>query len=236
MARPVYHAPQTEEQKREERVENVIAVVVILLVVAGGTLLFVHWLQARHAPPQEDPDARYTLSVGVNPLLGSADAPVTIIEFADYECAACGAFSRDTFPKLKAAYIDTGKVQFAFRDYPIEAMHPESSAAAVAARCARDQGKYWEFHDALYATQGQLGGQLYNETAARLGLNVTRLDECRSSGTYDAEVQADYLEGLNQGRVSATPTFFINGKRLVGNQPFETFQAMIEAELQRLKS
>jgi protein-disulfide isomerase len=233
--RVVYHEPQTEEQKREERVENLIAVLVILVVVVVGTILFVHWLQARHALPQENPDTRYTLSIGENPLLGRENASVTIIEFADYECAACAAFYQDVFPKIKAAYIDTGKVRFAFRDYPIEAMHPEAFAAAISARCAREQGKYWAFHDALYAAQGQLSDQVYNETAARLGLNVTQLNDCRSAGTYDAEVRTDYLEGLNQGRVAATPTFFINGKRLVGNQPFETFQGMIEAELQRLK-
>jgi len=229
--RAVFHEPQTEEQKREERVENIIALAVMFLVVAAAIFLFMRWWDAHHTPLQPGPDTVFKVGLGTNLVLGDPNAPVTIVEFADYECSSCAAFYKDAFLQLKTVYIDTGKVQFAFRDYPIETTHPEAFAAAVAARCAGDQSKYWEFHDALYNSSAPLNSTLYDALAMSLNLNMTQFDACRSSGSHDQEIREDYVEGINQGRVVATPTFFIAGKRYVGNQPYADFQTAIEQAL-----
>lgn len=171
----------------------------------------------------------YGISLDDDPVLGSADARVTIVEFSEFVCPFCGLFARDTFPQLKADYIDTGKVRFVFRDYIV---HPTAHLAAEASECAHEQGndKYWAYNEKLFQNQGSLASDNLKAYASALGLDTAQFDACLDSGKYKAEVDKDTADGQSYG-VSGTPTFFINGKKFVGAQPYANFQQEIDAAL-----
>jgi protein-disulfide isomerase len=175
------------------------------------------------------PAARVEVSEDDDAVLGDDDAPVTIVEFSDYECPFCGRHFQQTYPQLKADYIDTGKVRLVFRDFPLS-FHPSAQKAAEAAECAGDQNKYWEMHDKLFQNQQALGVTNLKQYAADLGLNTGTFNSCLDSGKYAQEIQADMADGSAAG-VSGTPSFFINGRLVVGAQPYQVFQQAIEAEL-----
>ncbi|MBT4936188.1 thioredoxin domain-containing protein [Candidatus Woesearchaeota archaeon] len=160
---------------------------------------------------------------------GSADAPVTIIEFSDYECPFCGKYVQETYPQIVTEYIDTGKVQYVFRDFPLD-FHQNAQKASEAAECAGEQGKYWDMHDQLFANQNLLDVDNLKRYALNLGLDTDEFDTCLDSGSMEAEVQKDMADGQKAG-VSGTPAFFINGKMISGAQPFSAFKTEIEAAL-----
>ncbi len=183
----------------------------------------------------ESQESLGNLYVGVNAdddaILGDKNAPIEIIEFSDYECPFCTRFYTDTLPQLKAAYIDTGKAKLIYRDFPL-GFHANAQKAAEAAECAEDQGKYYEMHDKLFE-QGVSGGvTAFKQYAKEIGLNTATFDACLDSGKHTSEVQKDFQDGQRAG-VSGTPTFYINGQQLVGAQPFEAFQQIIEQELNK---
>ena len=180
------------------------------------------------------------ISVDDDPVLGDPKARVTIIEFGDYQCPFCRSFWKDTFPRLKKEYIDTGKVRFVFRDFPQKG-HPEAIAAAVAAECAEDQGRYWPFHDKVFREQDRRGqpDEVVRFRAAELkrwatdvGLEAAAFNECFDAGRHQDEVMKDYEDAAGLG-MKGTPVFFVNGRALLGAHPFATFQKAIEAELSR---
>jgi len=184
---------------------------------------------------QPDPNARVDVSIDDDAMLGNKDAKVTIVEFSDYQCPFCRRFWTDTLPSLKKEYIDTGKARFVYRDFPLS-MHPAAQPSALAAECAEEQGKYWEMHDKIFAEQAKQGeGTVsYGVTeikkwAKEIGLSI---DQCLDSSKYQEEVAKDLADGTKAG-VSGTPTFYVNGKVLVGAQPFEVFKQLIEEELAR---
>jgi protein-disulfide isomerase len=164
-------------------------------------------------------------------ILGEEDAPVTIIEFSDYQCPYCGRFFRETLPQIKSKYIDTGKVRLIFRDFPLS-FHPNAEPAAIAANCAGEQGKYYEFHDKIFENQASLSDASYRQWAEELGLDVAAWEACREDPDQRAEVRKDFLDGQNAG-VRGTPAFFINGKLVSGAQPYSVFEQLIEAELSK---
>ena len=173
------------------------------------------------------------IGVDDDPALGDPKARVTIIEFGDYQCPFCRQFWRETFPRLKKEYIDTGKVRFIYRDYP-QAVHPEAMLSAMAAECADDQGKYFEFHDKVFREQDRRGRDVVRFRAAELKrwaadlkLDTAVFDACLDGERHKDEVSRDYkdLEGLG---LEGTPIFFVNGRALVGAHPFATFQKVIE--------
>ncbi len=174
------------------------------------------------------------IDVKGEPALGNANAPVEIVEFTDYQCPFCERAFQQTYPQIKKDYIDTGKVRYVVKDFPLS-IHPEADEASEAANCALDQGKYFEMHDLIFASQDQWAGSsdpksIFKGYAQQLGLNAGTFNSCLDSGKYTAENQQDISEGLQAG-VSGTPTFFINGNKLVGAQPYSAFQAAIDAEL-----
>ena len=120
-------------------------------------------------------------------------------------------------------------MRIVFRDYPLN-FHPNAQPAAEAAQCANEQGKFWEYHDKLFANQSGLNPENYKKWAAELGLDATRFDECVAAGRYRSDILADFQAGQKVG-VSGTPAFFVNGRMLSGAQPFEAFKAVIEEEL-----
>jgi protein-disulfide isomerase len=168
---------------------------------------------------------------------GAADAPVTIYEFSDYQCPFCLRFFEETKPLLDENYIETGQVRFVYKDFPLDSIHPQARSAARAAECAGEQGSYWPMHDRLFGARGQWADQLdavvmYQRFATDLALDTNAFSQCLDSERFADEIQSDLEEGLRAG-VQGTPTFFINGKVLVGAQPYDAFVAILEGELQQ---
>ena len=179
------------------------------------------------------------IGVDDDPQLGKADAKVTIIEFGDYQCPLCRVFWRDTLPRIKKEYVDTGRVRIVFRDFPIQDIHPEATVTAMAGECAEDQGKFWEFHDKAFREQDHRGRDIVRYKVADvkrwamdIGLEAAAFNECLDSERHKAEVEKDYKDGADIG-MTGTPVFFINGRAVVGAHPFATFQKVIEEELQK---
>lgn len=197
-----------------------------LLLVAFGAA-------CASSPP---PSATATPPAEFN-VLGREDAPVSIIEFTDLQCPYCARFATQTFPEIRRNYIDTGKVRFAARDLPLP-FHAFAVPAAVAARCAGEQGKFWEFREALFAVQSRLGTAPYDELARRFGMDVGRFDACRRDGRQEANVRADLALAQSQG-IRSTPSFVIGrivngsfeGETVSGARPYEEFAARIDALL-----
>jgi len=189
----------------------------------------------RPQPPQVS-----TVAMAGNPMLGRKDAPVTMIEFSDYQCPFCKRFFENTLPTIKTQYVDTGKVRYVFRDFPLDRIHPQARKAAEAAHCAGEQGKYWEMHDLLFQNQRALQVEKLKEYARSLeGLEPSAFDTCLDEGTYGAEVQKDYDDGTAAG-IRGTPGFFIGrtgsgdtirGTFIRGAQPFQAFNQEIERQL-----
>ena len=163
---------------------------------------------------------------------GSPDAPVTIIEFSDYQCPFCQRWFNDTYPQLQP-YLEDGTAQLIFVDFPLN-IHPEAPAAHQAARCAGElsgNDGYWTMHDALFKTLGRWGGQanpapILKEVANEVGLDGEAIQSCVESERYKEQVDAGLREGVRLG-VSGTPTFFVNGTRLVGAQPWSAFEPFL---------
>jgi len=142
-------------------------------------------------------------------------------------------FAQQTFPQLKREYIDTGKVRFVYRDFPLS-FHKNAALAAEAAQCAHEQEAFWELHDRIFASQGEWAGsaeakEIFVQYAEELGLDREKFRECLDSGRYREEVQGDFKDGISYG-VRGTPTFFRGGRKLVGAQPFSVIQQVIEDE------
>jgi protein-disulfide isomerase len=175
-----------------------------------------------------------TVQVGYDPtrVRGDANAPVTIVEFGDFQCPYCRR-AQTTLRDLLAKY--KGRVKLAFRDFPLRTIHPQAEIAAEAARCAEAQGKFWPFHDALYADQSKLSQPELIATAQSLGLDGNTFQSCLADGKFADQVEQDVQAGAQLG-VDATPTFFINGVLLQGAQPEAQFEKIIDAELAAPKS
>ena len=165
---------------------------------------------------------------------GAETSKVTIVEFSEYQCPYCKKYVDEAYTKIMQNYGN--QIRYIFRDYPLP-FHQHAQQAAEAARCAGDQGKYWEYHDKLFGEQ-ENWSSLDNskdkilEYAANLGLNKETFQACLESGKHTAAVKADFSLGQKVG-VQGTPSFFINGQRLVGAMPYESFEAVIKAELEK---
>ena len=179
-----------------------------------------------------------TVSIDDDPMMGNRNAQLTLIEFSDYHCPFCRRFFTQTLPKIKSNYIDTGKVRYVFRDYPLDTIHPHARKAAETAHCAQEQGKYWEMHDAIFESKDREVPDL-NKLGHKLGLDVARLDGCVDSGKYAKEIEKDFQDGTLAG-VTGTPGFFlgltrkgatIQGTLISGAQPFARFTKLFDALL-----
>ncbi len=174
---------------------------------------------------------RHTIAVDAHdPVRGAASAPITIVEYSDYQCPFCARIN-PTLDKLRATYGD--KVRVVFKDFPLP-NHGDAPKAAEAAHCAGEQGKYWEMHDRLFANQQGLGVPALKEHASGLKLDAAAFTQCLDSGKFAARV-ADSLKLGNDLGVQSTPTLYVNGRPVIGAQPFEYFKAVIDEELARLK-
>ncbi len=174
-------------------------------------------------PPYEPPKVAVDAT---GPSKGPADAPITIVEFSDYECPFC-VRAEPTVRDVLAAY--PGKIRIVYRDYPLP-MHPKAPKAAEAAHCAGDQGKYWEMHDKLFTNGAKLDLPDLKAHAREVGVDGGKFDQCLDSGEK-AKVVESHKKAGDEAGVSGTPAFFINGRLLSGAQPLEAFKAIIDKEL-----
>ncbi len=182
------------------------------------------------------------ISLDDDPIRGNPDAPITIVEFSDYQCPFCARFYAQTLPLLLEEYIDEGKVNLVYRDFPVQRIHPNALAAAAAAECADDQGKYWEYHDTLFEKQNAWAKldsnsaiSTFSQFAAEIELEQQQFDNCLESGKYLEEVQADFSDGKNY-QVTGTPGFFIGNEdigfvKIIGAKPYDAFKKVIDAQL-----
>jgi protein-disulfide isomerase len=190
---------------------------VYTLRVAAGLLLAVGAAAAQEAP-------RFTMDEAMS--RGPAAAPVTIVEWSDYECPYCKQ-AQEVLQRLRAEFPDT--VRLVFKDFPLRS-HPQALPAALAARCAGAQGRYWEYHDLLFVAQPDFARDQLIVYARRLGLDAGTFTDCLDSGRFREAVLADQREGRAAG-VRATPTFFINRRKVEGVLPLEEFRAAIQQAL-----
>ena len=163
--------------------------------------------------------------------VGNPKAKVVMVEYGDFQCPLCKVFFDDNFAKLKKDYIDTGKVYFIFKQFPLN-IHPLAPGAAIASDCALAQNKFWEYHDMLYQkqdewTQSQDYIGTLKQYAADLKLDTNKFDQCLDQRTTVNQVKADYLEGVSKG-ITGTPTFYLNDQTIVGAQDWSVFQAKLD--------
>ena len=183
-----------------------------------------------------------TVSIDDDPVRGNQDAPITIVEFSDFQCPFCARFQIQTLPLILEQYVETGKVKFVYRDFPIQNSHPNAMPAAAASECAHEQNKYWEYHDILFENQGVWNKveitsaiTVFKEFAIELDLNQDQFNNCLDSGKYIEEINNDLKDGRNYG-ITGTPGFFIGNEetgfvKLNGAQPFEAFKSIIDSQL-----
>ena len=192
--------------------------------------------------PTSQPQLPAKISADDDPIIGNPDAPITIIEFSDFQCPFCARFHVQTLPSLMEEYIEQGKVKLVFRDFPIQNIHPNALPASVAAECANEQGKFKGMHDMLFENQKQWSSletspalSTFVQYAKELQIDEEEFTACLTGGKYIDEIRKDLEDGRNYG-VSGTPGFFIGSDdvgyvELKGAQPFDSFKKVIDSQL-----
>jgi len=192
--------------------------------------------------PTQQPSAPVKISIDDDPIIGDPNAPITIVEFSDFQCPFCARFNAQTLPLILEEYIEQGKVKLVFRDFPIQSIHPNALPASVAAECANEQDKFKEMHDVLFEKQNEWNKletaealSLFSQYAINMQLDQDTFESCLSSGKYIEEIKNDLDDGRDYG-VSGTPGFFVGNDEigyveLKGAQPFESFKKIIDAQL-----
>jgi protein-disulfide isomerase len=194
-------------------------------------------------PPASPPAApsNIVLSIDGAHVKGDKNAPLTLIEFTDFQCPFCGRHFKNTMPQIETDYIKTGKVKYVLRDYPLESIHPNAFKAAEAADCAGEQGKYWEMHDQLFENQHALEPAKLPGYAKAAGLDVEKFNQCLDSGKFADQIRKEQAEGQQAG-VNGTPSFFLGltdpkssevkvARTITGAQAFGSFKAAIDSLL-----
>ena len=196
--------------------------------------------------PANQPIAELKISADNDPIIGNSNAPITIIEFSDFQCPFCAKFHIQTLPKIMDEYIKEGKVKLVFRDFPIQSIHSNALLASVAAECANEEGKFKEMHDKLFENQNEWNNKntddviiLFNQYSSEMGIEKEKFDSCIKNGKYIKEIQKDLEDGRTYG-ISGTPGFFIGNNEigfieLKGAHPFENFKNVIDTQLQKIK-
>jgi protein-disulfide isomerase len=216
--------------------------VLVLLAFASGILIgYFAWgrtPQTVYSPPAGPvvgvPAAtaapqyiRYNIPSDGFPSIGPADAPITIVEFGDFQCPFCRQWQQTTYQPLIAAY--PGKIRLVYRDFPLTDIHPNAFPAAEAAQCANEQGAFWPYHDKLFSSD-TLSDAIYTQYAQELNLDMTKFNTCLANKPHDKYIQDNSDFAVKTG-VNSTPTFFINGLAVIGAQPIDVFKQVIDKEL-----
>jgi len=198
--------------------------------------------QQAQAPAQPTAPQTFQVSLEDDPFKGDPNAPVTIVEFSDFQCPFCSRFFDQTLPLIEENYINTGKVKLVYKDLPLDNLHPNARPAHIAAECADEQGKFWEYHDALFEKQSEWQRLSSSDLQTTLvqyaddfGLQTASFEACLNSPEIADEVNADFLQAASFG-ATGTPTFFIGNEKdgfvkLVGALPYAVFQGVIDNQL-----
>lgn len=193
-------------------------------------------------PAQPNVPAKISIAVGDSPAMGSSSAAITMVEFSDFQCPFCGAFFSQTFPQVEKNYIDSGKIRFVFKNMPLTSIHPNALEAALAAQCANEQSKFWQYHDWLFTNQNSWvelndtdATMAFKQYASMLGLDTSSFDSCLDSKKYSSAVSKDAQDGATYG-ATGTPTFFIGNDQkgyvtISGAQPYSVFQQQLDLQL-----
>jgi len=202
----------------------------LIYLVVGAAVGFGGGILAGRASAPDATEWSRTFGIELEgrPLHGPKDAPVTIIEFTDYECPFCQRYTATTYPALLKQYGDN--VNYTVRHFPVSYQHRRAHKAAQAAECAGDQGKFFVYHDVLFKNNRQLDDRSLVGYAAQVGLNTQVFEDCLQSGVKSAIVDDDVQAGISRG-LQGTPSFMVNGALIVGAQPVEVFQRYIDREL-----
>ena len=192
--------------------------------------LFVRNVRRSHGLKVYLEPVRYEVAAASHPSRGPAGAPVTIVEFSDFDCSDCRSLSA-TLKAIDTAYPQ--RLRRVFRQFPLTSIHPRAQKAAEACLCAHEQGRFWEFHDLLFGHPRELQVDALKRWAAQLKLDAAAFSACLDAGTHAGAIQQDIAEGRAAG-VTGTPTMFINGRRLSGYQPYADLKEVIDDELQRV--
>jgi protein-disulfide isomerase len=212
-----------------ERTENIVALAVFGLLILIGIFIFTRGFGLMDNGV--DPSDRINVPIGNSPFKGSPNASVVIIAFSDFECPNCRV-GEERINALLEKYPDN--LVYVFKNYPLTMTHKYSLNASLAAACADEQGKFWEYSELLFQHQNQLETAYLRDYASQLGLNKTRFDECLVTQKYKADIDAD-IKAANNAGVSGTPTFFIDGIRIVGAQSEDVFTKIIDSEIRLRK-
>ena len=224
--------PQLEKSQFDKTKFFIPASIIIAALIVSGTIFYTRGeisngtANIGNTAPGTNQGGTVKVSVDDDPFLGPKNAKVVLVEFSDFQCPFCRKFWRETFLQIKKEFIDTGKIKFVYRDFPLD-FHPQAKNSAEAAECADDQDKFWEFHDHLFLNQTKLADADLKKYAQALTLDASKFNECYDSKKYQALVDQSKQEAESLG-ISATPTFLINGTILQGAQPFEKFKERID--------
>ena len=174
-----------------------------------------------------------TLVANQGHVIGSDSALIEVVEFADFECPACGQFANLSEPDVRARLVNTGMIRFRFMDFPLE-NHPNTRAAHMAAWCAGEQNKFWEMHDAIFANQDRWSGyatsrpdRVLSNLAQQVGVNMDQYGSCVSTRKYAGQIQSNFDAGATQG-VGSTPTFFIGSRKVTNAIPYDEFKRHVD--------
>jgi len=210
------------------------------LIIAAGQGSAAQTPLPTQQPTQPSTPQIIQVSLDDDPVKGNPDAPITLVEFSDFQCPFCYRFHQNTLPLILENYVDTGKVKFVYRDFPIVSLHPNGAIpTAIAAECADEQGMFWQYHDKIFQNQKnweRLPAEdiinVLKTYAQELGLNTNQFNDCLDSGKYLDEVNKDLQDGSSYG-VTGTPGFFIGNEqsgymKVIGAQPYSVFQRIFD--------
>ncbi len=247
---PVELEPETAEESTDVETQQAedtftfkrnhfYAVVTVLAFAVGVLLGYVVWGydpsrgqaktsgQVADAPTEAPSFKRYNIPIKGFYAIGPENAPITIVEFSDYQCPFCKRWHQEVYEPLLAAY--PGKIRLVYRNLPLTSLHPDAMSAAEAAMCAGEQDAYWQYNEKLFSSSN-FGDQTYIQYAQQLSLNMDKFQSCLNDHKYQAAIQADSEFAANLG-VRSTPTFFLNGLPIIGAQPLSVFKQVIDKEL-----
>ena len=233
---PTKGKKRTAAARRNSNSTRIFYIALAVIAVAGIGAL--SWVSSRRPEARDVSGVDSTLpKVQSNGyVMGSASAPIEVIEFGDFECPSCARFATLTEPDVRSRLVEKGIIRFRYIDFPLS-MHKNTWPASRAAACADEQGKFWQMHDALFQTQDQWNGEatsnpnpFFKQLAGQIGLNQQQFDQCVDSKKTQAKVQA-HEELAAQQHIGATPSFIIGGKILEGPRPYDEFKTLVDSAL-----
>lgn len=232
---------QEKKQQPKSKTKFLGISIIVASVILGGSLIYAAQTlsglvltkqdvdkETEQGTATEVQDIKAALEVTKSDhVRGESNAAVTLVEFSDFQCPFCSRF-HPTVTQILDEYSD--EVRWVYKHFPLDALHPQARPSAEASECAAEQGKFWEFGDALFENQSGLSSDYYTELARDLGLNLDQFNKCASTRKYKDKIEADYQLGIRLG-VRGTPATFVNGELLVGAVPYSSMKGAIEKAL-----